>query len=149
MKGIRTTAAGLEIGNDVTCPFCGDAAELTDGVGVYGTSAVGKPYATKSFYVCRPCDARVGCHPGTTKPLGDLADVTTREARMRAHAAIDPAWTRLAEYGAISRTKARRIVYSRLSRLLGIPSDRCHVAMMDVEMCERAVAVAPFLCVTP
>ena len=46
----------------------------------------------KYFYVCIPCDARVGCHPKTKKPLGSLAKKHLRDLRVQAHAAFDAIW---------------------------------------------------------
>lgn len=68
---------------------CGAPAE-------YVTGAVMYPHRRdlhhKSFYRSVPCDARVGCHPGTKAPLGRLATRRVRVARQRAHAAFDPLW---------------------------------------------------------
>lgn len=43
-------------------------------------------------YLCRPCNAYVGCHNNTRKPLGTMADAETREWRKKAHAVIDLIW---------------------------------------------------------
>jgi hypothetical protein len=86
----------------------------------------------KHFYVCTPCDARVGCHPGTTTPLGDLANGPLRDARMAAHAAFDPLW----QSGQLRRSAA----YGWLSDTLGVDPKKTHIGMFDAETCARVVA---------
>lgn len=45
----------------VVCPYCGELAELIDSKEIYSRS-YGKAW------ICRTCDAYVGCHKGTHKP---------------------------------------------------------------------------------
>ncbi len=57
------------------CPFCNSSVSLVDSAKVYGRS-----YGF--IYLCDQypkCDARVGCHPGSNKPLGTLADKELRK----------------------------------------------------------------------
>jgi hypothetical protein len=88
----------------------------------------------KRFYSCQPCGAWVGCHPGTVKPLGRLANAELRKAKMHVHAVFDPLW----KSGAMSRSEA----YRRLSDALGLPASETHVGMFDVETCRRAYRAA-------
>lgn len=78
------------------------------------------------------CDGLVGCHPGTTEPLGFPADSATRSARRRAHEAFDELW---AEAGSDYRTAA----YRWLAETLGLTADECHMGRMDRETCEAVV----------
>lgn len=112
------------------CDYCGNPSELADGRTIYPH----RPdlYA-KNFYRCAPCDAYVGCHPGTAKPLGRLANSELRAAKRAAHAAFDPLW----RCGGMKRKEA----YYQLSKALGIPFGDCHIGMMDVSMCKRVVEV--------
>lgn len=112
------------------CNYCGKEAELVTGAEVY-------PHlpnlAAKKFYRCVPCDARVGTHPGTDRPLGNLANADLRRIRSQVHRAFDPIWK--------DRRMSRSKAYARLARAMGIPVDECHVGMFDVERCEIALAV--------
>jgi hypothetical protein len=71
------------------CPYCNHDAELVTGAVVYPRL----PWLhEKLFYSCLPCNAYVGCHDGTVRPLGRLANAELRAVRMAAHAALDPIW---------------------------------------------------------
>lgn len=73
----------------VNCSYCNQKAQLLSGDQVYNGRW---DLANKWFYVCKPCDARVGCHPKTKKPLGTLAKKHLRDLRMQAHDAFDVIW---------------------------------------------------------
>lgn len=114
----------------VTCPYCGEPAALVFGEALYPH----RPdlYA-KQFYRCDPCDATVGCHPGTTKPLGRMANAELRWAKMEAHTAFDRLW----KAGSMTRSAA----YAWLAGALGIEKSDCHIGMFDVEQCLRVALV--------
>lgn len=114
----------------VQCDYCGAAAQLEAGRHVYPHRP---DLADKRFWVCRPCDARVGCHPGGDKPLGRLANAELRAAKGRAHKAFDPLWK--------ARGWSRGKAYGWLAKRLRIPREECHIGMFDVERCERTVEV--------
>lgn len=110
---------------------CGRVSELVTGQHVYPRR---RDLWNMRFYVCDPCDARVGCHPGTTTPLGNLADAATRKARMFAHDAFDPLWRGRGR-------RARRAAYAWLRQELGVTPDECHIGKFDVATCNRVVAL--------
>jgi hypothetical protein len=67
----------------------------------------------------------VGCHKGTTKPLGRLADAELREWKKRAHAAFDPVWQALwqrenAGSAGYKKGMAREGRSRRLAELMGL-----------------------------
>ena len=113
-----------------TCPYCHSEAELVGGSAVYPHR---KDLASKCFWMCKPCDAYVGCHPGTDKPLGRLANSELRRWKMLAHSKFDPLW----RSGSMSRSEA----YSQLSKALGIPRSAAHIGMCDVEQWTGVVDV--------
>lgn len=113
------------------CPYCDVEADLVDGADVYGPNYRGMP-----MYVCanrsnpeRQCRARVGCHPGTARPLGTPADAQLRSLRTQCHAEFDPLW----QTGEMTRTQA----YMRLAQYLGIPDERAHIGMLTVDECKK------------
>lgn len=114
----------------LTCPYCGADAVLSDSRVIYGTS-----YGLA--WICGDyprCDSFVGCHAGTSRPKGTLANPELRAARKVAHAAFDPRWQRRGGRG-------RSAAYRWLARQLGLSEDECHVGLMDLEMCRRVVEV--------
>lgn len=115
---------------DVICPYCDQPARFVNGSTVY-------PHRPdlhhKAFYVCEPCEARVGCHEATGKPFGRLANAELRRLKIDAHAAFDPLW----KHGPMKRTQA----YAWLARRMNIAKDDCHIGMMDEAQCRRVIEV--------
>ena len=70
------------------CNYCGKEAEWVENKEIYGKN-YGKSYMV---WLCRDCDAYVGCHNNTKEPLGILANKELRELRKQAHALFDPIW---------------------------------------------------------
>lgn len=115
------------------CPYCVSRPERVGGDVIY-------PHRPdlygRRFYLCRPCDAYVGCHPGTTEPLGRLANAELRKARQKAHAAFDPMWK--------GGGQKRKEAYSWLASRIGVDVKDCHIGMFDVETCRRVVEVVGY-----
>lgn len=109
------------------CPYCGRATALVDSTEIYGRS-----YGP--IYLCRSCDAYVGCHRGTTNAKGRLANAELREWKKNAHYAFDAIWK--------DRHMTRREAYAWLSAKMGLHVDYTHIGMFDVEECKRVVAVS-------
>lgn len=118
----------------VICPYCGDKAQLVQGSRIYPHR---RDLSKLHFYLCdnpEHEEAYVGCHRGTTNPLGRLADAELRKAKSEAHLKFDCLWRQ----GHMSRGDA----YKWLQRALGLSSADCHIGMFDVKMCQRVVKVA-------
>ena len=110
------------------CPYCKRFSVRVTGEEVYPHRA---DLFCLSFYSCKGCDAYVGCHKGTIKPLGRLANKELRKAKSEAHRAFDPLW----KFGDIKRKEA----YKWLAETLNVESSDCHIGMFDIEMCEDVV----------
>lgn len=111
------------------CPFCHSKVSIVDSAKIYGRS-----YGF--IYLCSAypnCDARVGCHPGTIKPLGTLADKELRRWRSLAHRQFDPLWK-------LGVFKTRNAAYIWLSKAMKLPLPRTHIAMFNIQQCQRAIA---------
>lgn len=107
------------------CPYCKKEAEWVENKAVYG-----KNYGTSyMMYLCRPCDAYVGCHNNSRKPLGVMTNKEGREWRKRAHAAFDPLW----KSGGMSRGAA----YGKLNKFFGRD---IHIGESDVETCQKILS---------
>ena len=111
-----------------TCPYCSKLSKKVTGRVVYPH----RPDLDRLvFYRCEPCDAHVGCHPRSGKPLGRLANKELRQAKMATHNIFDPLW----EGGVITRKEA----YSWLAIALCIPEEECHIGMFDEKLCQKAI----------
>lgn len=120
----------------MTCPYCSAPVKLVDSSVIYNGRSYGPAWVCSAY---PQCDAYVGCHPGTSKPLGRLADKRLRNAKMAAHKAFDPIW----RTPSISRTpkQMRAIAYRWLAEQLGVKPKHCHIGWFDAETCERVVEV--------
>jgi hypothetical protein len=92
------------------------------------------------FWLCRGCNAWCGCHKGTKRAYGSLANAELRDARQRAHAAFDPIWRE--QKG--DKRMNRSIAYNWLARELGLTYEETHIGDFDLEQCRRTVE----LCLT-
>lgn len=120
----------LELLAPSECPYCHGEVMLTNGQEIYPHRP---DLHQKPFWICRASQAWVGCHPGTFKPLGRLANAELRRAKSAAHAAFDPLW----KTGTMRRDEA----YAWLCHGLGIPRREVHIGMFDVETCRQVVAL--------
>lgn len=110
----------------VFCPYCEQRAKFVDSKVIYGRS-----YGM--VYYCKPCDAYVGVHKGTDKPLGRLANKELRRWKNAAHAAFDPVW----QTGRMKRPQA----YKWLSEQMGYAPEKTHIGMFDVHECKRVIQI--------
>lgn len=114
------------------CPYCGQVAVLLiSSAKLYRGTDYGAAWACPSW---PECDSYVGCHPGTTDPLGRLANKELRRAKSKAHATFDPLWK-----NSKPKKGARGRGYRWLAQQLGIEPADCHIGMFDVETCQRVV----------
>lgn len=114
-----------------SCPYCGAPTELVDDTEIYG-----RTFGTRC-YVCRPCGAWVGCHKGTDRALGRIANKELRELKRQAHEAFDPIW----EKGFLPQKAA----YMVLSAAFGLPPDQTHIGMFDEEMCMKVTRLSTLI----
>lgn len=119
----------------ILCNYCNTPAELIDSKLIYGRS-----YGL--IWVCYPCGARVGCHKGTDKPLGRLANAELREWKQLAHMNFDPLWQGYQEKTGCSKSKARSTLYGWLANRMGIEKKHCHIGMFDVEQCKQVIQIS-------
>ncbi len=85
------------------------------------------------IYLCKGCDAYVGVHKGTSKPLGILANAELRSWKKRAHFYFDQIWK--------SKIMTRSQAYKWLSEQLCKDSKETHIGMFDVPDCKKVVDV--------
>lgn len=123
----------------VTAPICpcGSKTRLTTGREIYHGR---DDLADSPIWVCMApqCDGRVGCHPGTTRPLGVPAAAPLRRARRILHdQKLDPLW-QTAPGDDKAKHRARGHLYAFLAVELGINGKKMHTAELDLDGCRRA-----------
>jgi len=114
----------------INCPYCQRLTEKVTGKEIYPHR---NDLWSKVFFRCLPCEAWVGCHPGTDAPLGRLANAELRRCKSQVHSAFDPLWK--------SRERTRTQAYQWLADQLGIDVENCHIGEFDVATCKRAVGI--------
>ncbi len=116
----------------VDCPYCGKPAQLVPGVAIYPGQ---KKLKKNSFWLCKKCDAYVGCYGGHRhpRPFGTLANAELRKWRQSVHAVFDPLWEDKSDF------KTRGEAYKWLSSKLEIRLKFTHVGMFDTERCQNAI----------
>lgn len=115
------------------CPFCKKEAKWCENKEIYGKN-FGKSYMC---YYCKDCDAYVGCHQNSERPLGTMANAELREWRKKAHSVLDPVW-QSRSHG----NKSRKHIY----RILGEYFDReIHIAESDIEQCQEIIKTVNLL----
>lgn len=111
------------------CPYCEQPAELKDSSIIYG-----KSYG--DVWICRnypECDAYVGVHKGTSRPLGRMANAVLRHWKKVAHSKFDPIWK--------TGLTRRSFAYQLLAETMNIPAEKCHIGLFDVDQCKQVVLI--------
>ena len=111
------------------CPYCGAISYLRSAEGIYIDNS-----KNAMLYVCKnypACDAYVRVHPGTTIPMGTLANRKVRALRAEAHKYFNKIYLR----GIMSREDA----YEWLSAMLGIPIGNTHIGQMGEYYCQKVI----------
>lgn len=118
------------------CPYCGEDAEFLESSAVlYGGQNYGPAWR------CAPCSAWVGCHKGTNRPLGRLANAELRKAKRAAHDAFDALWRGKMRRHRGTQKQARAAASAWLAEQIKIEAKDCRIGMMDVVDCRRVVDV--------
>jgi len=103
------------------CEYCGKEAEYIDSKDYYGVS-----YGM--IYLCRDCDAMVGTHKNSGKPLGRMANKELRELRKKAHNMLDVLWRN----GYMGRQKVYELMYKET----GVK----HIGWTDINDCRKVIS---------
>lgn len=90
-----------------------------------------REYAHLPYWLCKECDAYVGCRKGTNTPAGTLANKKLRQLRIEAHKKFDAIW----RSGKIARSDA----YALLAKQMKISKEEAHIAMFSTEQCNRLI----------
>lgn len=106
------------------CRYCGGKIIRTTTKALY-------PKGNEPIYLCTMCNAYVGCYPGTTQPMGKVANTVLRLKRQETHRVFDQFWQ--------ERGWTRSTAYRWLARELHIPEKKAHIARMEMDECEKVI----------
>ena len=111
------------------CPYCGATTHLRSADGIYfDNSKNAMLYACKNY---PRCDSYVRVHPGTTIPMGTVADKKLRTMRKDAHKYFNQIYYR----GIMTKQEA----YQWLSDFMGLPMASTHIGMMGEYYCQQVI----------
>ena len=113
------------------CRYCGGPIRLVPAKLIYGESTHRLGMDNENIYQCQNCNARVGCHKGTTRPLGDVANETLRLKRMETHQVFDAFWKSMH----MTRTQA----YKWLSQQMRLPKKNAHIGGFEMDQCQQVI----------
>ena len=120
-----------ETGEMSVCRYCGGVIRLVPVETVYGASTARLGLAGEKLYQCQNCGARVGCHKGTTRPLGSVANEMLRLKRKETHEGFD-AWWR-------ARRMTRTQAYKWLSEQFYSGGQQAHIGSFEMDQCQRLI----------
>lgn len=115
------------------CRYCGGVIRLVPARVIYGEAATRLGMETENIYLCQNCNARVGCHKGTKRPLGNVANEVLRLKRMETHRVFDAFWK--------SKGMTRTQGYKWLARQMDIPERHAHIGGFEMDDCQRVIAL--------
>lgn len=115
------------------CRYCGGVIRLVPARVIYGEAATRLGMETENIYLCQNCNARVGCHRGTKRPLGNVANEMLRLKRMETHQVFDAFW----KAKGMTRTQG----YKWLAQQMHIPERHAHIGGFEMDDCQRVIAL--------
>ena len=115
------------------CRYCGGVIRLVPAKKIYGASTDRLGLTDENIYLCQNCNARVGCHKGTNRPLGNVANEVLRLKRRETHQVFDALWKELG----MSRTQA----YKWLANRMELSERNAHIGGFEMEQCQRLISL--------
>ncbi len=116
------------------CRYCGGVIRMVPAEQIYGMTAAKRlRLVGENIYQCQNCNARVGCHKGTTRPLGDVANEALRLKRIETHHVFDAYWK--------SQNMTRSGAYRWLSQQMRIPAREAHIGGFEMDQCQTVIAM--------
>lgn len=113
------------------CRYCGGTIRLVPAETVYGASTGRLGKRNEKIYQCQNCNARVGCHKGTNRPLGNVANEMLRLKRIETHQIFDSFWKR--------KQISRAAAYKWLAEKMNLPEDAAHIGDFEMDQCQKVI----------
>ena len=115
------------------CRYCGGVIRLVPAEKVYQAATERLKQQRQWIYQCQNCNARVGCHRDSKRPLGNVATEVLRLKRRETHQVFDQYW----QSSGLSRTKA----YKWLAGQMNLPEKNAHIGGFEMEQCQRLISL--------
>ena len=115
------------------CRYCGGVIRLVPARKIYGASTDRLGLTGENIYLCQNCNARVGCHKGTNRPLGNVANEVLRLKRRETHQVFDAFWKR--------RGMTRTAAYKWLSEQMELSETEAHIGGFEVDQCQQVIDI--------
>lgn len=115
------------------CRYCGGKITLTDARTIYGNAVHRLGLEGEKIYLCQNCNARVGCHKGTARPLGNVANEVLRLKRMETHQIFDAFWK--------ERGMTRSSAYQWLAEQMHLPEREAHIGSFEMDACQQVISL--------
>lgn len=114
------------------CRYCGGVIRVVPAPNIYGKAAAKRlGLQDEWIHQCQNCNARVGCHKGSKRPLGNVANEMLRLKRMETHQVYDAFWKRRG----MTRTQA----YKWLAEQMKIPEKQAHIGGFEMDQCQQVI----------
>ena len=113
------------------CRYCGGVIRLVPAEQVYGASSKRLGLEGEMLYQCQNCNARVGCHKGSARPLGDVANEVLRLKRIETHRIFDAYWK--------SQHMTRTGAYKWLAQQMRLPVKLTHIGGFEMDQCQEVI----------
>lgn len=115
------------------CRYCGGVIRLVPAEKVYQAATERLKQQRQWIYQCQNCNARVGCHRDSKRPLGNVANEVLRLKRMETHHVFDAFWQ--------SQGMTRTAAYRWLAKQMDLPAELAHIGGFEMEQCHRLIAL--------
>lgn len=125
---MKKTSKKLSYTKPVLCIHCNNPSKLVKGKIIYPHR---KDLYYKYFYLCKSCNAYVGCHQGTNTPYGTPVKAELRKLRNQAHKYFDKLW----QSGLLTRFEA----YKQLANYMELHINDTHIGMFNEKQCEEVI----------
>lgn len=113
------------------CRYCGGVIRLVPASSIYGKSTDRLGMRGEKIYQCQNCNARVGCHRGTIRPLGKVANEVLRLKRVETHQVFDAFWSQ--------RNMSRTAAYKWLAEKMDLPAGHVHIGGFEMDQCQSVI----------
>ena len=115
------------------CRYCGGVIRCIPARKVYGKTTNRLKMQGQWLYQCQNCNARVGCHRDSKRPLGNVANEVLRLKRVETHQVFDSLWQRQG----MTRTAA----YKWLAERMELPEECAHIGGFEMDQCQKLVDI--------